>query len=491
MKDPSRARPPSDPANSPQHLQKADGIAQLAGMVLALVMVVSLIVGGVAWLAWQLISNAPSPEHTAEAPVPAPTTATHSTELPPTTALSTNGLKAGLPAEAPPSTGKVTFTPHHRRTAGEHLYVLGELHHSGATEVAVKRLRGTLLNERGKEVGTIQSWLNQVLGPHEILPVSVFLSSPAPHATIRWAVETERAYALGRVEGLAVEAAAPQPSLGGWRVSGKVQHRGDRSAEGVSVRVVARDAADKVVGVETTYIAEPQLHPGQSARFSRTISTAVPPARYDYVAMGRPLAAPTAEATPGLQVSFTLHRTEPSVTGSLRILGMVNNESSEVVNKPKVTAVFLNAEGEELATRDGYAIDDLLLPQQSGPVHFYATDVPDHASVRFEAAARRPLIQPNPAQGLTLVPEQPRGEGDPRRPRFSGQVLNGGTDAAQFVKVRISGFDSDGKLVGVTETYARGKEPLAPKGRVDWSTTASFTAAPARVQVEVYGKRVR
>ena len=51
MKDPSRARPPSDPANSPQHLQKADGIAQLAGMVLALVMVVSLIVGGVAWLA--------------------------------------------------------------------------------------------------------------------------------------------------------------------------------------------------------------------------------------------------------------------------------------------------------------------------------------------------------------------------------------------------------------------------------------------------------
>src|SRR5690606_22994178 len=121
----------------------------------------------------------------------------------------------------------------------------------------------------------------------------------------------------------------------------------------------------------------------------------------------------------------------------------------------------------------------------------YATDVPAHASARFEAAAGRPVYSPPRAEGLTVVPANPRGQKDSFGTRFNGKVRNHGSSPAQFIKVRVSGFDSADKLVGVGETYARGKEGLAPGHSAPWSLSVAFVAAPERVEVAAHGRPVK
>ena len=189
-----------------------------------------------------------------------------------------------------------------------------------------------------------------------------------------------------------------------------------------------------------------------------------------------------------LTATFEQHSVAPSAGESFYVLGVVTNTSSAPIGKVELHVILLDASGEEVFADHGYGADDLLAPGQSGPLAALVSDPPPHASFRTEVEVRAPTFVPQTAPNLTLKVLDPAPEYSSSW-RFSGSVTNDGAAPARFVEVRVTGWDAQDRLVGVTHTYATGKEPLAPGATARYATSHSIWAdTPTRFETTVTGR---
>lgn len=188
-----------------------------------------------------------------------------------------------------------------------------------------------------------------------------------------------------------------------------------------------------------------------------TIRTAVPE-----------IAAPEPEVQ--ASATFEFQRTQSGYKTSFYALGFVTNTSPFVIDKPKVIAVLLDAQGQEVATDFGFAARDVLAPDERSPIKILISEPPEHASIRYEVVARKASYIPAQATGLRIEPMPPRpAQFGKDTWELAGKVHNEGAQSAKFVSVEIQALDVDGKLVGLGTTYADA-EVLAPGGVARYSS---------------------
>jgi hypothetical protein len=192
-----------------------------------------------------------------------------------------------------------------------------------------------------------------------------------------------------------------------------------------------------------------------------TISTAVPE-----------IAAPEPQAP--ASATFEFQRTQSSYKTSFYSLGFVTNTSPFVIDKPKVIAVLLDAEGKEVGTDFGFAERDVLAPAERSPIKILISEPPEHASIRYEVVVRESSYIPPQAEGLRIEPMPPRpAQFGKDTWEVEGKVHNEGTQSAKFVSIEIQALDAEGKLVGLGTTYADA-DVLAPGGVARYSAQVTL-----------------
>ncbi|PRP90427.1 hypothetical protein ENSA5_65190 [Enhygromyxa salina] len=232
------------------------------------------------------------------------------------------------------------------------------------------------------------------------------------------------------------------------------------------------------------WLGAQQDHESASPSSPRTASASTPSrlsaepkvvAPRDSVAVQAPAAAEPEPEAPA-SASFEFHRNQSGYKESYYALGIVENTSPFVIDKPKVTAVLLDADGKELGTKFGFATRGPLGPGDSSPVKILIDDPPAHDSVRFEVAPRKASYVPPQVEGLRVEPGEPRPAkyGDDRW-EIDGKVFNDGAEAAKFVAIEIQALDADGKLMAVHSTFADA-DLVAPGDEARFST-GTFAAA--------------
>lgn len=175
--------------------------------------------------------------------------------------------------------------------------------------------------------------------------------------------------------------------------------------------------------------------------------------------------------------TFTFTAKLKSYKKSFFALGYVENTSGVYLDHAQVTAILTDNSGAEVATYQGYAMVDEIPPGMRAPVSVLVSDPPKYAEVRYEFKPEQADYLPSFVDDLTVEALQPR------RTRFGwkveGKVLSAAKVPAQFVKVIVQAFDSEGVLIGATSTYADG-DKLEPGGEARWDTsTLDVAGKPA------------
>lgn len=210
------------------------------------------------------------------------------------------------------------------------------------------------------------------------------------------------------------------------------------------------------------------------------------------------VAAPTSVSAPAVvqapepevaaSGTFDFHRILPSVGSTFYALGTVTNTSPFVIGQPKVIAVLLDEQGQEIATDFGYAERDVLGPDQSSPIKVLVKDPPAHASVRYELVVKKASYIPATVEGLRVEAMTPRTSAyDKKRWEVEGKVFNEGSEAAKFVEIEIQAIDGEGKLVGVGNTFADG-DVLAAGSNARWSTSVAVADVVDHFEFAVSGR---
>jgi hypothetical protein len=226
------------------------------------------------------------------------------------------------------------------------------------------------------------------------------------------------------------------------------------------------------------WLLAPQAAPVQT-HASTTASTTAPPIQPSTVAAAHTppstISSPVPELTapeppPPASASYEFQRTQSSYKTSFYALGFVTNTSPFVIDKPKVIAVLLDAQGQEVGTDFGFAERDVLGPDERSPIKILISDPPKHASIRYEVIVREASYIPAQAERLRIEPMHSRpAQFGKHTWELEGKVHNEGTQSAKFVSIEIQALDGEGKLVGLGSTYADA-EVLAPGDVARYST---------------------
>jgi hypothetical protein len=211
--------------------------------------------------------------------------------------------------------------------------------------------------------------------------------------------------------------------------------------------------------IERSPAIEPTLAPTHTP--PSTISTPVPE-----------IVAPEPEAP--ASATYEFQRIQSGYKTSFYALGFVTNTSPFVIDKPKIIAVLLDAQGKEVGTDFGFAERDVLAPDERSPIKILISEPPEHASIRYEVIVRKSSYIPAQAEGLRIEPMPPRpAQFGENSWEIEGKVHNEGTQSAKFVSIEIQALDADGKLVGLGTTYADA-EVLAPGGVARYSSQVTL-----------------
>jgi len=214
---------------------------------------------------------------------------------------------------------------------------------------------------------------------------------------------------------------------------------------GRPVAVIAALAAALLVlggGVVTWFFAAAPLP--EAPRVASPVPVEVTPTSAEVV----PVEAPGIAAA-----TFTPHARYTLSTGSLYLLGLVENTGEVRIDAPWVTAVLRDAAGAEVGVDRAKAQGDCLQPGQDAPVKILVMDPPDFADVTFESPAARATWCPTPVEGLRI-------EASPATLDSlggwvqKGKVHHEGSVDARFVRVDVLAWSADEELVGAGYTYA-------------------------------------
>jgi hypothetical protein len=206
--------------------------------------------------------------------------------------------------------------------------------------------------------------------------------------------------------------------------------------------------------------------------------------------VGEPAKPVVVEVEPPAPLSgeFELQHRRPSSGTTFYAIGWITNTSSVAIERPKITAVLLDDKGAEVGTAFGFAEGDAIEPGARAPVKILVQDPPAFATITFEFDLRPPSYIPRHVAGLRL--EQAPAKVDMFGTKIAGKVFNDGSEPARFVHIQALTFATDGKLIGIDDTYADA-DVLAPgaSSRFEVNLMSSETRA-AKYELTVTGSPV-
>jgi hypothetical protein len=213
------------------------------------------------------------------------------------------GTAAAPSVSSPPVSGgtvSARFDFHRKRvTTSGTFYVLGEIENTSPVAIRKPELVIIMLDDNGERVGVDGGFaLKELLDPAEKSYISAVVTSPPQHADTTYEVVARPAtYRPKMSSNLAVTLDAPQRSSAGlYRFSGGVQNGGGEAARFVNVRILAFDAADRLLSVHSTYAKPPTIAPSKNAHFSLLAAGLdEKPARFEAQVTGRPEPPATAQ----------------------------------------------------------------------------------------------------------------------------------------------------------------------------------------------------
>jgi hypothetical protein len=197
------------------------------------------------------------------------------------------------PVQPVPATEVATaqFEFHHTRPGyKESFYFLGEVENTSSFAISKPEVVVVLLDAEGKEQGTDHGYaVDDVLEPGQKSYVSAIVTDPPAHSSMRFEVVARPlTYRPKLAQKLRVDARRPrQNDAGIYEFWGSVHNDGSEPASFVNVRVLAFDAANKLLGIDSSYAKADVIQPGASARFEvSAVGFAETPTRFQFQVSG-------------------------------------------------------------------------------------------------------------------------------------------------------------------------------------------------------------
>ena len=196
-----------------------------------------------------------------------------------------------LPTAAAGEGATARFEFHHTRPGyQESFYFLGEVENTSSFAISKPEVVVVLLDAEGKEQGTDHGFaVDDVLEPGQKSYVAAIVSDPPAHSSMRFEVVARPlTYRPNLAQQLRVD---EQPhkinDAGIYEFWGTVHNDGSEPASFVNVLVLAFDATDKLLGIDSSYAKADVIQPGASARFEvSAVGFAETPTRFQYQVSG-------------------------------------------------------------------------------------------------------------------------------------------------------------------------------------------------------------
>lgn len=150
--------------------------------------------------------------------------------------------------------------------------------------------------------------------------------------------------------------------------------------------------------------------------------------------------------------------------GGFVVVGQVYNNATIPLAFVRVNAVFYDDTGEEVAEQDGFVSSDLVLPGETAPFAITLADGIEAGTVRYdlESSARYADLESSGFYGPQNFAITSQADFDDNGTLvIGGQLRNEGQQPAGLVKVIVTLFDEQQRLVG-TDTTLVDEQKLAP-----------------------------
>jgi hypothetical protein len=171
-------------------------------------------------------------------------------------------------------------------------YVLGFVTNTSPFTIDKPKVTAVLLDKAGKEVATRDGYAeSDALAPQATAPIKVLVSDPPAHDSIKFEIVAKKAsYIPEQADGLRLELGeAPHATFGtSWEVTGKVFNDGKQAARFVHIQVLAFNAKNQLVGLDSTYVDGEAVAPGASGRFRAMPLYDAPPHHFKLAVSGQP-----------------------------------------------------------------------------------------------------------------------------------------------------------------------------------------------------------
>lgn len=224
-------------------------------------------------------------------------------------------------------------------------------------------------------------------------------------------------------------------------IIGEVRNTGSVPLEYVKVVATLYDGTDEVIGTESTYTILDVISPGGKAPFEMMTS--------DWEGMTRyKLQLQSSEGDlPEALVSVASHRDR--IDGDYyHIVGEVKNESTAPAEYVKVIATLYDEADKVVGVTASYTVLDVIPPGGRSPFEL-TTDhwnKADHYELQVQAS-------PGDLGRQDIAVKSHKSSLDGNYMSILGEVQNTGLTEAEYVKVIVTFYASDGTVAGVAYTY--------------------------------------
>jgi hypothetical protein len=195
---------------------------------------------------------------------------------------------------APEAAATATFAAESQASGYQKsFYVLGFVTNTSPFTIDKPKVTAVLLDKTGKEVATRDGYAeSDALAANATAPIKILVSDPPAYASMKFELVPKKAsYIPTQSEGLRLEVGeAPHQTFGtSWEVTGKVFNDGKQDARFVHIQVLAFNAQNKLIGLDSTYADGESVAAGASGRFRAMPLYDAPPHHFKFTVSGQPL----------------------------------------------------------------------------------------------------------------------------------------------------------------------------------------------------------
>ena len=429
------------------------------------------------------------------------------TEMPPATLLST---PLAPPTKAPPKPGvglEVTSYSIYTDTYG-YVFVVGEAANVGSVPLRSPEITLSLLDEQGNKVG--DGGYNMIY--LDIVPVGdkyPFRFS-IDQAIQGWKnldfevkaepYDREKSYFKVHEAFLVLNTVAHDAldEYDSFSLTGKVKNVGDVAAASVRVAVIAYDAREQVIDTNSIMLPMDVILPNEAIPFDISLyGLAETPFAYEFIVQGREETnLPAKQAQTPFHVKNYAHYSDS--LGRLNIVGEAINDGTVVATAIKIVAAMLDENGDVLAvSTSNWNGLELVPPGGQYPFGFqFGDEAKDWKQVEIHIQAQPydpAATYFKPHGGLKLlglsgaVPESSWGGY-----KISGQVVNDGDAAANWIKIVAIAYDANGAVIDVGSATPKLDGDLQPGASAPFDLEFhGLKNEPASYQAFVEGREAK